>query len=86
MNDHRYFNEQQENELRNAMRRGGIFLKIFDNPNAKVEVNTHDGVVTFDLEMSLKIRELYFSQTKYKAERSEGLKLVSISWFIVNFC
>ena len=84
--------QEQKNKLRQAMKKGGIFLRLVVDQPDKVHVQATDGdegciiIDMFDKEMSLKINCLYNNQKEYKAPLENGTRLVSISWFIAAYC
>lgn len=87
-----HFTEAEQNELRLAMKSGGIFLKIYSDSNFNVEVEAADGngrwktIQSFDRDISEKICALYDSQSDYRAPLVAGFRKVSISWFIGTYC
>lgn len=86
------FTPDEEAKLRGAMKNGGIFLKIFTNLSANVEVQASDDnggwktINVFDESISSKIIALYNEQDKYKAPLNAGYRMVSLSWFIASYC
>jgi len=86
------FTDAEQSRLRQAMKSGGIFLKLYSNPDSKVEVQASDGngswktIKVLDRIISDKIYALYNAQTDYKAPLEAGFKQVSLSWFIAEYC
>lgn len=92
MNEKVRFTDEEENELRLAMKNGGIFLKIYSNPDFKVEVQAADGnggwktVQTLNRIISDKICALYNSQSNYKEPLEAGFRKISLAWLIATYC
>jgi len=92
MSEQLKFTEQEESELRSAMKEGGIFLKLSSNSNIRVDIEAADGngswktIKTLGPAISVKINALYNNQNKYKAPVEIGFRRVSLSWFIASFC
>lgn len=86
------FTEQEERELRHALKMGGIFLKVIYEPSMAVEVLTADGngswktIKLLDEVIASKIHTLYTQQQVYKAPVKAGFCTVSLSWFIAEYC
>lgn len=92
MSDKKLFTADEEKELRQAMKNGGIFLKLFADPSSNVQVQVADGnggwktLKTLNRIISSKIYALYNEQSIYKAPLNAGYRQVSISWFIATYC
>ena len=92
MSDQVRFTEQEENELRLAMKNGGIFLKLFADPYKSAEVLASDGngswkiITKMNRDITAKINALYNDQKVYKAAMTAGFRQVSLSWFIAEYC
>lgn len=92
MNENIMLTEQEKKELKQAMKNGGVFLKLFENLDISVEVQATDAnngwrtIQIFDKKISSKIKALYDNQKTYKAHLEGGFRQVSLSWFIAAFC
>ena len=92
MSEHVSFTEDEKKEIRQSMKNGGIFLKLFVDPGAYVEVQAPNGnfgwktIKSFDSNISAKINALYNAQDVYKAPVEDGCRKVSLSWFIAEYC
>lgn len=92
MSKHVSFTEDEKKEIRQSMKNGGIFLKLFVDSDVKVEVQAPNGnhgwkvIKSFDGYISSKITALYNAQNVYKAPVEDGCMKVSLSWFIAEYC
>lgn len=86
------FNEQQVEALELARREGGIFLKLYQNHIDPVEVIKNDEkgnsftMSTLDKGISSKIYDLHKKDALYKAPLEDGAYMISLAWFVVEYC
>ena len=86
------FNEQQAEILELARREGGVFLKLYEDHTKPVDIIRNDEKGDFfilfalDKVISKKIYDLHKKEALYKAPLEDGAYMISLAWFVIEFC